>query len=80
MAEQTLDDKIRQIISYHTGCRISEITDDARLEDLGADSLDTVELVLALEEEFKIEVPDEDIERCETVKDIIFYVKAKMGV
>lgn len=70
-------DKIREIISDQYGCRLSELTDDARLEDLGADSLDNIELVLALEQNFGVEVLDEDICKLETVKDLIIYVTAK---
>ena len=61
-------DKIRQIIAEQLGVKKEEVTDNAKfVDDLGADSLDTVELVMALEEEFGIEIPDEEAEKLATV-------------
>ena len=58
----------------------SEVKFDSRfVEDLGADSLDTVELVMALEEEFGIEIPDEDAEKAKTVGDVVEYIDKKIG-
>ena len=69
-------DKIRQIIAEQLGVKKEEVTDNAKfVDDLGADSLDTVELVMALEEEFGIEIPDEDAEKIVTVQDAIDYLK-----
>jgi acyl carrier protein len=74
MAE--LEEKVKQIIVDQLGVDGDEVTPQAKfIEDLGADSLDTVELVMALEEEFGIEIPDEDAEKIATVKDAIDYIK-----
>ena len=70
--------KVRSIIAEQLGVKIEEVTDTASLvDDLGADSLDTVELVMALEEEFGIEIPDEDAEKMVTVGDAIKYIEQK---
>ena len=69
-------DRIRAIISEQLGVKQEEVTDQAKfIEDLGADSLDTVELVMKLEEEFGFEIPDEHAERMRTVGDVIAYLK-----
>ena len=71
-------DKIRQIIAEQLGVKKEEVTDNAKfVDDLGADSLDTVELVMALEEEFGIEIPDEDAEKLATVGDALRYIEEK---
>jgi acyl carrier protein len=73
-----LTDKIRSIIAEQLGVKAEEVVDDASFtEDLGADSLDTVELVMALEEEFGIEIPDEDAEKMSTVGQAIQYIEEK---
>ena len=70
--------KIRQIIAEQLGVKKEEVTDSAKfVDDLGADSLDTVELVMALEEEFGIEIPDEDAEKLATVGDALRYIEEK---
>jgi acyl carrier protein len=70
--------KIKQIIVDQLGVDESEVTKEASfIDDLGADSLDTVELVMALEEEFGIEIPDSDAEKIVTVADIISYIESK---
>jgi len=70
--------KIKQIIAEQLGVKVDEVTDDAKfVEDLGADSLDTVELVMALEEEFGIEIPDEDAEKMTTVGEAMRYIEEK---
>lgn len=75
MAE--MEEKVRQIIVDQLGVDGNEVTPQAKfVEDLGADSLDTVELVMALEEEFGIEIPDEEAEKIVTVKDAIDYIKS----
>jgi len=72
------DKKIRQIIAEQLGLGEDEVRLEASLvDDLGADSLDIVELVMAMEEEFEMEIPDEDAEKIVTVKDIIDYVKKR---
>lgn len=68
--------KVKEIISNELGVEIEKVTDQASfVDDLGADSLDTVELVMAFEEEFEIEIPDEDAERMQTVGDAIKYLR-----
>ncbi len=70
--------KVKSIIAEQLGVKPEEVTDSASfVDDLGADSLDTVELVMALEEEFGIEVPDEDAEKMTTVGEAIRYVEEK---
>lgn len=71
-------DRIKAIIAEQLGVKQEEVTDQAKfIEDLGADSLDTVELVMALEEEFGIEIPDEDAEKMVCVGDAIKYIEEK---
>ncbi|HXW68485.1 MAG TPA: acyl carrier protein [Dissulfurispiraceae bacterium] len=75
-----VDEKVKEIISKQLGVDHSEVTPDASfVEDLGADSLDTVELVMAFEEAFNIEIPDEDAEKITKVKDAVDYIKKKIG-
>jgi len=72
--------KIKAIIAEQLGVKPEEVTDQAKfVEDLGADSLDTVELVMALEEEFGIEIPDEDAEKLTTVGDAMKYIEEKVS-
>lgn len=69
-----IEAKIKEIIAEQLGLRDDEIVNDANfLEDLGADSLDIVELVMTMEEEFDLEIPDEDAEKIRTVQDCIDY-------
>jgi acyl carrier protein len=73
-------EKIVEIIVEQLGVKPEEVTPEASfVDDLGADSLDTVELVMALEEEFGIEVPDEDAEKLVTVGDAIKYIEEKVN-
>ncbi len=75
-----VEEKVKEIISSQLGVDKSEVTAEASfVEDLGADSLDTVELVMAFEEAFNIEIPDEDAEKIAKVKDAIDYIKKKVG-
>jgi acyl carrier protein len=70
--------KVKSIIAEQLGVKIEEVTDAASfVDDLGADSLDTVELVMALEEEFGIEIPDEDAEKMTNVGEAVKYVEEK---
>jgi len=67
---------VKEIIVEQLGVDANQVTDEASfVDDLGADSLDTVELVMALEEQFDIEIPDEDAEKISTVSDAIEYLK-----
>ncbi|MGH8015348.1 MAG: acyl carrier protein [Candidatus Zixiibacteriota bacterium] len=71
----SVDERVKNIIVEQLGVEESQVTDTAKfVEDLGADSLDTVELVMALEEEFSIEIPDEDAEKIVTVGDAVGYI------
>jgi acyl carrier protein len=74
----TVDERVKKIIAEQLGVEEEEVTLEAHfVEDLGADSLDTVELVMALEEEFEIEIPDEDAEKILTVGKALDYIKEK---
>jgi acyl carrier protein len=74
----TVDERVKKIIAEQLGVEEDEVTPEASfVEDLGADSLDTVELVMALEEEFGIEIPDEDAEKILTVGKALDYIKEK---
>ena len=76
MADQTIEAKVKKIIVEQLGVNEDQVTPDAKfIEDLGADSLDTVELVMALEEEFGNEIPDEEAEKLQTVGDVIKYIE-----
>lgn len=80
MTTPTIPDRARQIIAEHLEIDPAKITDDAKfIDDLGADSLDTVEIVLALEEEFDIEIRDEDAENILTVGQAVKYVSDRLG-
>jgi acyl carrier protein len=75
------DDKVKQIVSEQLGVDEGEVTPSASfVDDLGADSLDVVELVMAFEEAFDIEIPDEDAEKIKTVQDAIDYIDKKAKV
>jgi acyl carrier protein len=76
MADNAIQEKIKQIIVDELGVDEAEVTENARfIEDLGADSLDLVELVMRFEEEFGIEIPDEDAEKIQAVRDAYNYVE-----
>lgn len=73
-ADKSIEQKIKEIIVEQLGVNPDQVTPDAKfIEDLGADSLDTVELVMALEEEFGQEIPDEEAEKLQSVGDVIKY-------
>lgn len=73
-----LDERVRKIIIEQLGAEESDVTPEASFaDDLGADSLDTVELVMALEEEFGVEIPDEEAEKILTVQQAIDYIKER---
>ncbi len=72
----SVEEKVKEIIIEQLGVEASQVTPEAKfVDDLGADSLDTVELVMALEEEFGLEIPDEDAEKITSVGDAINYIK-----
>jgi len=74
-----LEDRVSAIIVEQLGVTKEELAPEASfIDDLGADSLDIVELVMAMEEEFDIEIPDDDAEKIQTIKDVIGYVKGKI--
>ena len=80
MSDKSIEDKVRDIIVDQLGVNAEQVITEARfIEDLGADSLDTVELVMAFEEEFSIEVPDEEAEKLQTVGDVVRYVEEHSG-
>lgn len=75
-AEKSTEQRIKDIIVEQLGVNADQVTPDAKfIEDLGADSLDTVELIMALEEEFGIEVPDEEAEKLQNVGDVTKYIE-----
>lgn len=74
-------EKIKDIVVEQLGVKEDEVKSEARfVEDLGADSLDTVELVMTIEEKFGVEIPDEDAEKAKTVGDVVEYINKKLGV
>jgi acyl carrier protein len=74
----SVEDQVRGIIAEQLGVKADEIKNDASfVDDLGADSLDTVELVMALEEEFETEIPDEEAEKITTVQQAIDYITSR---
>ncbi|HEV8309898.1 MAG TPA: acyl carrier protein [Methylomirabilota bacterium] len=76
MTTKSIEERVKEIICEQLGVEENEVTPAAKfIEDLGADSLDTVELVMAFEEEFDLEIPDEDAEKITTVGDAIQYIK-----
>ena len=77
MAETSTEARVREIICEQLGVSAEEVTlDSSFIEDLGADSLDIVELVMALEEEYGMEISDEDAEKIRTVRDVIGYIES----
>lgn len=76
----SVDEKVKNIIVEQLGVDMESVTPEASfIDDLGADSLDIVELVMTMEEEFDLEIPDEDAEKIKTVNDVINYIKAKVN-
>ena len=76
MADKPIDQRVKDIIVEQLGVKPDQVTPEAKfIEDLGADSLDTVELIMALEEEFGVEVPDEQAEKLLNVGDVIKYIE-----
>jgi acyl carrier protein len=76
----TIEERVIKVVADQLGVELTEVTPEASFtDDLGADSLDTVELVMAFEEEFDVEIPDEDAEKMNVVKDAINYLKEKLN-
>jgi acyl carrier protein len=74
----SIEEQVKSIVAEQLGVKADEVTNDASfVDDLGADSLDTVELVMALEEEFETEIPDEEAEKITTVQLAIDFVKSR---
>lgn len=75
-----IETQVKEIIVDQLGVDPEKVTSSAKfIEDLGADSLDTVELVMAFEEKFSVEVPDEDAEKLKSVEDVVAYIKANQA-
>jgi len=73
----SIEDRVKKIVSDQLGASLDDIQEDSSfVDDLGADSLDTVELVMALEEEFDLEIADEDAEKISTVNDAVEYINS----
>ncbi len=80
MTVEEIKEKVKQAVVDKLGVEESKVTDDASfINDLGADSLDTVELVMKFEEEFDIKIPDEDAEKIQKVGDAVTYIQGKLG-
>ena len=80
MSDNSIEEKVRSIIVDQLGVESDKVTADAKfIEDLGADSLDTVELVMAFEENFDIEVPDEEAEKLQSGADVVAYIEKVQG-
>lgn len=79
MKANEIEARVKKIVVEQLGVKDEEVTTDASfVDDLGADSLDTVELVMALEEEFETEIPDEEAEKIVTIKDAVKYIVERM--
>ncbi len=80
MSDKSIEARVKDIIVDQLGVNADQVTPEAKfVEDLGADSLDTVELVMAFEEEFDIEVPDEEAEKLQAVDDVIKYITSQQA-
>jgi acyl carrier protein len=80
MSDKSSEERVKDIIVDQLGVSAEQVTAEAKfVEDLGADSLDTVELVMALEEEFDVEVPDDEAEKLQAVKDVVSFITSKKG-
>nr|YP_010337209.1 acyl carrier protein [Pseudoerythrocladia kornmannii]QUE28289.1 AcpP [Pseudoerythrocladia kornmannii]UNJ16794.1 acyl carrier protein [Pseudoerythrocladia kornmannii] len=79
MNKDEIFNKVQEIVSQQLGVELSQVTKEANFSgDLGADSLDTVELVMAIEEEFEVEIPDEDAENIATLDQAVKFIQEKM--
>lgn len=81
MSTPTIEERVKRIVAEQLSVKESEVTNESSfVDDLGADSLDTVELVMALEEEFGTEIPDEEAEKITTIQQAIDYIKSHSTV
>lgn len=79
-SSEEIAERVKSIIAEQLGVNMEEVTPEASfIEDLGADSLDIVELIMALEEEYDMEIPDEDAEKIQTVEDVVSYIQGKQA-
>lgn len=79
-SSEEINERIKSIIAEQLGVNMEEVIPEASfIEDLGADSLDIVELIMALEEEYDMEIPDEDAEKIQSVEDVISYIQSKQA-
>ncbi|EDP73935.1 acyl carrier protein [Hydrogenivirga sp. 128-5-R1-1] len=77
---QNIEERVKEIIADQLGISVDQIKPESKfVDDLGADSLDVVELIMAFEEEFNVEIPDEDAEKIATVQDVLDYIAQKQG-
>ena len=75
-----IEERVKEIIADQLGISVDQIKPESKfVDDLGADSLDVVELIMAFEEEFDVEIPDEDAEKIATVQDVLDYIAEKQG-
>ena len=75
----SIEERVKKIVAEQLGVKLEEVRNDASfVDDLGADSLDTVELVMALEEEFETEIPDEKAEKITTIQEAIDYIESNL--
>jgi acyl carrier protein len=72
-------ERVREVIAFHLGASETKMTEDTRLTDLGADSIDLYEVVMSLEEKFQINIDDRDAQRLLTIGDTIAFIKTKVG-
>ena len=80
LMSDNIESQVKEIIAAQLSVDPEKVTSDAKfIEDLGADSLDTVELVMAFEDKFSVEVPDEDAEKLKSVADVVAYIKANQA-
>ena len=80
LMSDNIESQVKEIIAAQLSVDPEKVTTDAKfIEDLGADSLDTVELVMAFEDKFSVEVPDEDAEKLKSVEDVVAYIKANQA-
>jgi acyl carrier protein len=79
-SSEEINERVKSIIAEQLGVSMEEVVPEASfIEDLGADSLDIVELIMALEEEYDMEIPDEDAEKIQTVEDVTSYIQSKQA-